>query len=176
MNPERFKKIALGVIIIFIISSIIGIILILKPSEKVEYNYNVDDSDSKYELNKVKCNEYRIKTPDKYDLPTLYHNKYLDYVLHDFDKAWELVPKDIKKKYHNNKEEYKKYCEGVVHKYTNEQIVRLSSKKTGDNTSYVTVDKYGVKINIIESGIWKIEAYVSGYAQTTMKDTTKVKK
>lgn len=176
MNPERFKKIVLALIIIFIISSVIGIILILKPEEEIKYNYSVNGDDSQFELKKVKCNEYRIKTPEKYDLPTLYHNQYIDYILNDFDKAWELVPQKIKEKYHNKKEEYRKFCNGIVHKNSNEQIVRFSRSNSDKGTLYVTVDKYDVKLNIIESGIWKYEAYVSGYAPTRMKDTTKVKK
>lgn len=175
MNPESFKKLIIGTIFVIIVGSIVGIIFLLKPVK--ETGYGEIDLSTNYELKSNKCNEYKIVSPQKYDLPTLYHKQYLNYVVNDFDKAWELVPKEIKEKYSNSKGKYQEYCNSIVHKLTKDiELERFSESSVSGKKSYITVDKQGVKLKIIESGIWKYEAYVSGYVSSSNPEPATTKK
>ena len=149
MSKETIKNIVFIVMILIIASAIIFV-----------YNYKTKDKFDTH-LKNYKVNEYIPTYVSEEDMAKIYLNDYLNNVIYDIKKSYELVDNDYKSKKFSNYEEYKNYVIEFITKDI--KMTKYSIYNTNGYTIYVVYDNYENVFIFKTKGVMQYSVYFDDY-------------
>lgn len=149
---------ALAIVICFIY-------VVLENKKELEmYESGRDSSEYEYELYQYEANEYKPINASKGELIIDYYKDFLYKMINDRESAWQMLTKDNKqKKFNNSYEEFDKYLNEILTKFSStNSIVKMKAKNHNNKNEFIIIDSEENYIIFYDDGIWNVEVELKG--------------
>ena len=153
-------------IIIAIVAVLLCVLYVIqeKKKESILYESGRDASEYEYELYQYEANEYKPINASKGELIIDYYKDFLYKMINDRESAWQMLTKDNKqKKFNNSYEEFDKYLNEILTKFSStNSIVKMKAKNHNNKNEFIIIDSEENYIIFYDAGIWNVEVELKG--------------